>query len=100
MSRLNRFFDMKSRLYYYRIALKTWKKYHAYARAKKRNNAYNRNFMYRKRLSRLFKNWFIVSHNWGKERISLEEQTFKNNLEREKLTMWTSKVDQLMLYMA
>jgi len=36
----------------------------------------------------------------GKERIAKEEVTFRKNLEKEKLTMWSSKVDQLMLYMA
>lgn len=44
--------------------------------------------------------WRTVTHEWGKERINTEEATFRKNLEREKLTMWTSKVDQLMLYMA
>ena len=28
------------------------------------------------------------------------EKEFRQNMETEKLTMWTSKVDQLMLYMA
>lgn len=41
-----------------------------------------------------------MSHQWGKERITSEEKIFRKNLETEKLTMWSSKVDQLMLYMA
>jgi hypothetical protein len=51
-------------------------------------------------LSRIFNNWQKVSHQLGKERIACEEVTFRKNLEKEKLTMWSSKVDQLMLYMA
>ena len=49
---------------------------------------------------RFFREWRSVSHQWGKERITKEEKVFRTNLETEKLTMWSSKVDQLMLYMA
>ena len=41
-----------------------------------------------------------ICHDEGKERINREEIVFRKNLETEKLTMWSSKVDQLMLYMA
>lgn len=41
-----------------------------------------------------------MSHEDGKLRIANEEVIFRKNLEKEKLTMWSSKVDQLMLYMA
>jgi len=67
---------------------------------KKRIAAYARNTIYRNSLQRIFRSWRNVSHEWGKERINKEEAVFRKNLEREKLTMWTSKVDQLMLYMA
>ena len=32
--------------------------------------------------------------------MNTESATYRLNLETERLTMWTSKVDQLMLYMA
>ena len=38
-------------------------------------------------------------HNKGLERIAKETAVYKLDLETEKLTMWTSKVDQLMLYL-
>lgn len=100
MSCLKRFFAMKERLFYYRVVMKFWKKYLKHKKEKKRVAAYSRNTIYRNKMQRIFRGWRHVSHEWGKERINNEEGTFRKNLEREKLTMWTSKVDQLMLYMA
>jgi hypothetical protein len=100
MSCMNRFFEMKRRLFYYRVFMKYWKKYIKHKKEKKRVAAYSRNSIYRNILQRQFRMWRTVTHEWGKERINREESTFRKNLEREKLTMWTSKVDQLMLYMA
>jgi hypothetical protein len=48
----------------------------------------------------MFKGWQIVAHEESKENIQKEEGAYRKNLEREQLTMWTGKVDQLMLYMA
>jgi len=62
--------------------------------------AYSRNTLYRNKLSRVFRSWRMVAHEDGKIRINIEEKRFRLTLEREKLTMWTSKVDQLMLYIA
>ena len=62
--------------------------------------AYSRNTIYRNSLTRFFRGWSKVTHHEGKERIQREEKVFRQNLETEKLTMWSSKVDQLMLYMA
>jgi hypothetical protein len=91
---------MRRRLFYYRVFLKFWKAYVKRRREKKRIAAYSRNTIYRNNLTRYFRSWRNISHEWGKERINREEIVFRKNLEREKLTMWTSKVDQLMLYMA
>jgi hypothetical protein len=51
-------------------------------------------------MSRIFNGWQKASHVLGKDRIAREEVVFRKTLEKEKLTMWSSKVDQLMLYMA
>lgn len=41
-----------------------------------------------------------ICHIEGQQKIKEWQAVFKQNLETEKLTMWSSKVDQLMLYMA
>eukprot|EP00356_Strombidium_inclinatum_P005259 CAMPEP_0170481962 /NCGR_PEP_ID=MMETSP0208-20121228/2195_1 /TAXON_ID=197538 /ORGANISM="Strombidium inclinatum, Strain S3" /LENGTH=278 /DNA_ID=CAMNT_0010754753 /DNA_START=362 /DNA_END=1195 /DNA_ORIENTATION=+ len=100
MSCLQRFFEMKIRLSYYRTCIKAWRAYVKRRREKKRVAAYSRNTIYRNSLTRFFRSWREVSHVWGKERIAREKAVYRKNLETEKLTMWTSKVDQLMLYKA
>lgn len=100
MSCIQRFFDLKQRLRLYRTYLGFWKQYQKRKKEKKRVAAYSRNTIYRNSLTRYFRSWRVVSHEWGKERITKEEKVFRQNLETEKLTMWSSKVDQLMLYMA
>ena len=97
---IQRFFDMKQRLRLYRTCIGMWKAYHKRKKEKKRVAAYSRNTIYRNSLTRFFREWRSVSHQWGIERINREEKVFRKNLETEKLTMWSSKVDQLMLYMA
>lgn len=99
-SQMNRFFQMKVRLRYYRTYVKAWKAYYLRRKEKKRVAAYSRNTIYRKSLTRFFRGWGTVTHEWGRARIREEEAVYRKNLETEKLTMWTSKVDQLMLYMA
>jgi hypothetical protein len=91
---------MKTRLRYYQTYLRYWGAYVKRRREKKRVAAYSRNTIYRNSLTRFFRGLREVSHEWGRERITREEVVFRKNLETEKLTMWTSKVDQLMLYMA
>ena len=54
----------------------------------------------RNRLTKFFRSWRGVSRVEGRERIKKEEIIYRKDLETQKLTMWTSKVDQLMLYMA
>ena len=55
--------------------------------------------MYRKKLKAYFDGFYQTCHKEGKERILREEEVFRKNLETDKLTIWTEKVDQLMLYM-
>lgn len=100
MSCLARFLEIKHRLYMYKICLKVLKAHTKRNREKKRVAAYSRNTVYRNSLSRFFKGWATATHAWGKERINSEEAVYRRNLETERLTMWSSKVDQLMLYMA
>jgi len=73
--------------------MKYWKKYIKHRRERKRVAAYSRNTIYRNMMTRIFRGWRVVSHDWGKERINIEEGVFRKTLERDKLTMWTSKVD-------
>jgi hypothetical protein len=100
VSQLERFFAMKSRIYYYKLCIKYWRIYVKRRVEKNRKAAYTRNTIYRNSLTRIFRGWRSCSHSWGIERINNSEDIFRKDLERQKLTMWTSKVDQLMLYMA
>jgi hypothetical protein len=47
-----------------------------------------------------FRQLRAICHVDGREKIKVWQADFQNKLETEKLTMWSSKVDQLMLYMA
>lgn len=91
---------MKQRLFYFRVCVKFWRMYVRRRREKNRKAAYTRNTIYRNRLTRIFRGWRSATHEWGIERLDSNEDVFRKDLERQKLTMWTSKVDQLMLYMA
>lgn len=84
---------MYNKAFYYRVCLKYWKKYVKRKKGKKRLNAYLRNKHYRKHLKEVFKGWQKVSHQWGKERIAKESAEYRLNLETERLTVWTQKVD-------
>lgn len=99
VSCMQRFFQMKVRVYYYKICMKAMKKYLKRKKEKKRIGAYTRNTIHRNKMKRFFKGWHEVSHQWGKDRIAKESAEYKLDLETERLTMWTTKVDQLMLYL-
>ena len=62
LSCMQRFFDMKVRLSYYRTCLKAWKAYVKRRREKKRVAAYSRNTIYRNSLIRFYRSWRDVSH--------------------------------------
>jgi hypothetical protein len=87
-------------LFYYRVCIKFWKVYVKKRKEKNRKAAYTRNTIYRNMLTRVFRGWRTSTHEWGIERLNNNEDSYRKDLERQKLTMWTSKVDQLMLYMA
>ena len=73
--------------------MKFWKKFIKHRQARKRVAAYSRNTIYRNMLTRIFRGMREICHEEGKERIQREEIVFRKNLETEKLTMWSSKVD-------
>ena len=93
LSTLHRFFDMKMRNFYYRVCLKFWKKYVKKRKNKKRVAAYSRNTIYRNSMERFFRAWRSETHIMSKARIAQEEDVYRKALEREKLTMWSAKVD-------
>jgi uncharacterized protein YdcH (DUF465 family) len=100
LSCIIRFVNMKNRLAQQKSVFKAWTIYHNRKQKKHRVATYSKNTITRGMLSRIFNQWQIVSHLDGKERFAREEVIFRKALEKEKLTMWSSKVDQLMLYMA
>jgi len=100
ISCMQRFFDIKKRETYQRTYWNYWMKFHVHKKSKTRKMNYAKNFFYRKQLKWAFILLRDLSSEEGKERIKREEKIFRQTLETEKLTMWTSKVDQLMLYMA
>ena len=55
--------------------------------------------MYRKKLKSYFDAFYQQCHIEGKEKIVAHTEQYRKELETEKLTIWTEKVDQLMLYM-
>jgi hypothetical protein len=90
---MERFFAMKQRKFYFRVCIKYMRIYVKRRLEKNRKAAYSRNTIYRNRLTRVFRGWRTCSHAWGIERINNSEDSFRKDLERQKLTMWTSKVD-------
>jgi len=97
---MQKFFQKRIRNYYFKICMRGLKVYLKRQKEKHRIEAFTRNTIYRNKLKRFYQEWFNVSHQWGKERISRETAEYRLNLETERLTMWTSKVDQCMIYMA
>ena len=96
---LNRFFTMKQNLYYYRICMKAWLFYHKVQKRKNRLAAYTRNKIHRGKMRRLFESWRAVSHQEFKERMDNEKTNFRMELESKMLVKWSTKVDQLLVYM-
>jgi hypothetical protein len=99
-SQLYRFIEM-------RVRIKTFTKVFSVLRGmqqkyKERDRVakYFRNAKMRDYQQVFFRKLREVTHIQAQERIKREMLEYKQRLETEKLTMWTSKVDQLMLYMA
>ena len=99
-SALNRFFTMKQNLYLYRIVYKAWLHYTKVQKRKNRLAAYTRNKIHRGKVRRLFESWRGVTHEWFKERLVRDKETFRAELESKMLVQWSTKVNALMLYMA
>ena len=97
---IQRFFEMKTRLRYYKTYLKGWQAWFKRRKEKKRVAAYTRNHIYRMKMKSCFRQLRAICHEEGRKKIKEWQADFQNKLETEKLTMWSSKVDQLMLYMA
>ena len=66
----------------------------------KRLNAYSKNFMYRRKMRKLFYGWRGVSHTWFKERISAEAVEYERVQRDKELTSWDKEVEALKVYMA
>ena len=99
-SALNRFFNMKNNLYYYRICYKAWLHHTKVQKRKNRLAAFTRNKIHRGKVRRLFESWRGVTHLWFKERLERDKTSFRVDLENKMLIKWSSKCDALLLYMA
>lgn len=80
--------------------MKAWRFYFSVYKSKARKAAYMRNTLHRKKMNRLFESWRGVTHHEFQVRMDHERRTFRMNLETEILTVWSTKVDALMLYVA
>lgn len=100
LSQVQRFYDMKDALSSSQLAFQAWHKYYIRSKGWKRRRACYWNTFMRSRLTKFFRSWRGVTREIGRERIKTEQVVFRKDLETQKLTMWTTKVDQLMLYMA
>lgn len=97
---MNRFFTMKQNLYQYRICYKAWLHYTKVQKRKNRLAAFTRNKIHRGKVRRLFESWRGVTHEWFKERLGRDSDTFRHELESKMLVQWSTKCNALMLYMA
>lgn len=85
-------------MYYYKIVFKAMRYRHDVKKRKNRLMAYTRNVLHRNRMRRFFESWRGVSHQWFKERLDSEKDSFRADLESKILVQWQSKVDALTLY--
>lgn len=76
-SLMKRFLDMHLKLHQMRFVFNILKTYTKYKREKKRKWAYERNTLYRKKMTRFFKSLHTVCHNDGKRNIMEYEKTFR-----------------------
>ena len=51
-------------------------------------------------MRRLFESWRGISHQWFKERIDADKQAYREELESQMLKTPSTKVDELLTYMA
>ena len=77
---------------------KAWRFYFSIYKRKSRLAAYTRNTLYRKKLSRLFSSWRLVTDLDFKERLERDKAAFRADLEGKILVQWKTKVKALWLY--
>jgi len=65
-----------------------WRFYTNVKKRKNRLEAFTRNTIHRNKMRRLFESWRGVSHQWFKERLDREKETFRAELESKILTQW------------
>ena len=70
------------------------------SKREKRLCHYSKNFMYRRKMRKLFYNWRAVSHRWFKKRINKEAIEYERKQRDKELTQWDKEVDALKVYMA
>ena len=56
--------------------------------------------LHKRKMKAIFIGWRQVSHTWFKQRIDREEKTFTVDLESKMLLQWSTKVDEMLIYMA
>ena len=91
---------MKTRNFYQRVFFKFWRIYVAQRKAKARVLSYSKNRVQENMMRRLYRGWYRVSHQWGRDRVNAQEETIRINFQNERLNMWTEKVEQMVAYMA
>ena len=72
---------MKQNAFEMRKIWKAWVYYTCVRKRKNRIAAYTRNRLYRRKLRRLFESWRGISHEWFKERMDRDKQSFREELE-------------------
>lgn len=97
---LYRLVDGKYHQYLEKQSIKLWKEFVHTLKKEKRQQAYTKNYMYRRRLRLLFKSWKNTTNEWGKERINSEALNYEASQRQIHLEGWNQKVDALKLYMA
>lgn len=97
---LYRLVEGKYHQYLERMLINQLKEHVKQAKHMRRQTAYSKNFMYRRKMRLLFRSWKTISNEWGKERINNELLAYENTQRHVHLDAWNQKVDALKLYMA
>lgn len=91
----------KYNLFLKNIGFELWKFFAKKSLQRKRLHAYNRNWVYRRKMEKFFCGWRGVSHQWFKERILSEAENFRKQKVREfNLEQYSKKTEALLIYKA
>lgn len=85
--------------FYLKIAMKALKRMQMRARTVKRKQTYLMNKSKRKFLTQCFTQFRDICHEEAVKRVKQEAEAFRTQLQREKLSALSSKVDQMMTYL-